>query len=176
MLWRWVLITLLVSPFTRLQVDDRHPIAMYAEPHVALAPRDLYVVIRTQKDERNAVVAVTVMGEGFSTLDEQPISQLAAQPLRYGPLPAGDYVITAILYRHDRVRGTWEAGRATDRVEFHAADPGWQAPPPAAAFQVCQGARFFRCQPFTEAHLVGQPVPLREQIRHGGGAGVWREN
>lgn len=73
---------------------------------------DITAVVHTQSDPTNAVVVLELQGpqQQHSELPLNGEHSPATFQVRYPRLPAGSYVLTVILFRHDG--RTWEAGRA----------------------------------------------------------------
>lgn len=73
---------------------------------------DITAIVHTQSDPTNAVVVLELSGpqNQHSELPLNGEHSPATFQVRYPRLPAGSYVLTVILYRHDG--STKEAGRA----------------------------------------------------------------
>lgn len=79
---------------------------------------DITAVVHTQSDPTNAVVVLELSGpqQQHSELPLHGEHSPATFQVRYPRLPAGSYVLTVILFRHDAK--TTEAGRASQRFRI----------------------------------------------------------
>jgi len=92
-------------------------LTIQVDPHVALAPSDIRIIIHVEVNESNAYVIINCDGPGYYRSSAIPIRTNVGQmdPVWYRDLPAGEYIIEVSLYR-ESIQGSHEVARVKDRV------------------------------------------------------------